>query len=309
MTYNNVSNKYVKFIKGTASAFSKLQHKDSSTLYFITEETGKLKLYLGETLISSNEVKPEQLKLSELLDVTLGDEIELGSILTFDGTEWKNTSLEIFKEWLDIPELPDVMQGATETSDGTSGLVPVPTIDSRNNFLRGDGTWTNIVPIISDKVNEAVNVITKDAPEAFDTLKEIADWISDDQTGATKLVTRVGNLEGLVETQGENLGLLQTSVGNLETSVNTNSNNITVLQNSVGTLESDIVKLQEAVDDLIAGGDVDLTGYVTTVEFRSAVGDLSNLNTSYIEGDTTNLVNEINGINERLTWQELKDED
>lgn len=298
-------NKYVKFIKGSLSAFNKLSEKDNSTLYFITDnETGNLSLYLGNTLISSGNTDPEELSLQDLLDVTLSEELKSGNILTFNGTNWENTSLEVLKSWLDIPEMPGEMEGATESSNGLSGLVPAPASADRGNFLSGDGKWTNIVPIIKTELE----TITKDAPAAFDTLKEIADWISDDQSGATKLVTRVGNLEGLIETQGEALGLLQTSVGNLETSVNTNSNNITILQNSVGTLESDIVKLQEAVDDLITGGDVDLTGYVTTVEFRSAVGDLSNLNTSYVEGDTTNLVNEINGINERLTWQELKDE-
>ena len=303
-------NKYVKFIKGSLSAFNKLSNKDNSTLYFITDnETGNLSLYLGNTLISSGNIDPEELSLQDLLDVTLSEELKSSNILTFNGTNWENTSLEVLKSWLDLPEIPGEMEGATESSDGLSGLVPAPTSADRENFLSGDGKWTNIVPIISKEVKAELETITKDAPEAFDTLKEIADWISDDQSGATKLVTRVGNLEGLAATQGEALSLLQTSVGSLETSVNTNSNNITVLQNSVGTLESDIVKLQEAVDDLITGGDVDLTGYVTTVEFRSVVGDLSNLNTSYIEGDTTNLVNEINGINERLTWQELKDED
>jgi hypothetical protein len=296
-------NKYVKFIKGSLSAFNKLSDKDNSTLYFITDnETGNLSLYLGNTLISSGNIDPEELSLQDLLDVTLSEELKSGNILTFNGTNWENTSLEVLKSWLDIPEMPGEMEGATESSDGLSGLVPVPTSADRGNFLSGDGKWTNIVPIISNEIKTELETITKDAPAAFDTLKEIADWISDDQAGATKLVTRVGNLEGLVETQGEALGLLQTSVGNLETSVNTNVNNITILQKSVGTLESDIVKLQEAVDDLITGGNVDLTGYVTTVTFRSVVGDLSNLNTSYIEGDTTNLVNEINGINERLTW-------
>lgn len=243
-------NKYVKFIKGSLSAFNKLSNKDNSTLYFITDnETGNLSLYLGNTLISSGNIDPEELSLKDLLDVTLSETLELGNILTFNGTNWENTSLEVLKSWLDIPEMPGEMEGATESSDGLGGLVPAPASADRGNFLSGDGKWTNIVPIISNKIKTELETITKDAPAAFDTLKEIADWISDDQAGATKLVTRVGNLEGLVETQGEDI-----------------------------------------------------------VEFKSVVGDLSNLNTSYIEGDTTNLVNEINGINERLTWQELKDE-
>ena len=38
----------------------------------------------------------------------------------------------------------DVFQGATESSNGTTGFVVAPTINDRNKFLRGDGTWANI---------------------------------------------------------------------------------------------------------------------------------------------------------------------
>lgn len=305
------NNNYVKFIKGSLSAFNKLAHKDSSTLYFITDnETGELRLYLGEALISSNEVKPEQLSLNELLDVTLGETISDGNILTFNGTNWINTSLETFKSWLDIPTMPDVMTGAEADKDGTSGLVPTPMAGNQNNFLRADGNWTDIVPIITTEINKIVD----GAPEAFDTLKEIADWIADDNSGATTLVTRVGSLETLTQEHEKEIPLLQTAVGNLE---------------------DDVAELQKAVDDLITGGEVDLTGYVTDLEFTSvvgdiknlnnyneesptnlvteinllnvAVGDLSNLNAKYEAEGVTSLVNEINGINERLTWQTLEE--
>lgn len=36
--------------------------------------------------------------------------------------------------------------GATSSADGTHGLVPAPLIANRKNFLRGDGTWTDINP-------------------------------------------------------------------------------------------------------------------------------------------------------------------
>lgn len=42
-------------------------------------------------------------------------------------------------------------------------------------------------------VSQAVASVVDAAPEAFDTLKEIADWISDDKTGAAALWTAVNN--------------------------------------------------------------------------------------------------------------------
>lgn len=35
----------------------------------------------------------------------------------------------------------DIFTGATETQDGTSGLVPQPRMGQQDTFLKGDGTW------------------------------------------------------------------------------------------------------------------------------------------------------------------------
>ena len=46
---------YVKFIRGTPTAFAKLTQKDNDTLYFISETNSKKgSLYLGEKLISES---------------------------------------------------------------------------------------------------------------------------------------------------------------------------------------------------------------------------------------------------------------
>lgn len=41
---------------------------------------------------------------------------------------------------VNVPQ-PNVMTGATDTTDGTVGMVPAPLAKQRNLFLRGDGTW------------------------------------------------------------------------------------------------------------------------------------------------------------------------
>lgn len=66
--------------------------------------------------------------------------------------------------------------------------------------LNGDEkTEGSVKKIAKDAADAAVSVITKDAPEAFDTLKEIADWISNDETGAASISKQVGVLVGSVE--------------------------------------------------------------------------------------------------------------
>lgn len=49
------------------------------------------------------------------------------------------------------------------------------------------------------KLQDAIDKLLADAPEAFDTLKEIADWISADEEGAVALVQRVMKAEQDIE--------------------------------------------------------------------------------------------------------------
>lgn len=41
------------------------------------------------------------------------------------------------------------MTGATEESNGNAGFVPAPTINDRNKFLKGDGTWEDVTSGVS----------------------------------------------------------------------------------------------------------------------------------------------------------------
>ena len=53
---------------------------------------------------------------------------------------------------------------------------------------------TNRIKPLEDKVNslaEMLELVTTDAPDAFDTLKEIADWIKQDETATASLIQTV----------------------------------------------------------------------------------------------------------------------
>ena len=62
------------------------------------------------------------------------------------------------------------------------------------NVLNGTGEGS-----IKYAVADAVATIVAQAPEDFDTLKEIADWIANDETGTINLVERVANIEENIE--------------------------------------------------------------------------------------------------------------
>ena len=123
------------------------------------------------------------------------------------------------------------MTGATASTDGKKGLVPVPARGQQDWVLHGDGTWKNPTPIIQQVINSnaanwfgsdwdsqngavvgnktvrsiateqaaaAVANIVAQAPGTLDTLKEIADWIANDETNTANLVGRVSYLENRV---------------------------------------------------------------------------------------------------------------
>ena len=53
---------------------------------------------------------------------------------------------------------------------------------------------TDRIKPLEDKINslaEMLELLTADAPEAFDTLKEIADWIKQDETATASLIQTV----------------------------------------------------------------------------------------------------------------------
>lgn len=182
------------------------------------------------------------------------------------------------------------MVGASATSNGIAGLVPVPKAGEQNLFLRGDATWadptaslTATVSTLSETVsglnsnlNTLVGVdnnmsvrqiaasevakITADAPSSFDTLKEIADWISDheDALDLAQLQNDVAGLQSVVNGMpattdpdtGETIPAvpgLVTRVGDLETSIGAAQSSISNLQSVTNTLNIDVADLKDRV--------------------------------------------------------------
>lgn len=150
---------YVKFLRGTPSAFAALETKDKDTLYFISAVDATVgKLYLGDILVAGN-VTPEGDSivdsLSELIDVNLAG-LKTGQVLSYNGAEWVPMTL---------PEACacEVMLGATADLAGTAGLVPAPQAGDHNKFLRGDGQWVEVsggdIDLTDYAKTETVNAI------------------------------------------------------------------------------------------------------------------------------------------------------
>ena len=208
------------------------------------------------------------------------------------------------------------MKGATPDENGEGGLVPVPMAGDDTLYLRGDGTWANpTVGVVSDlealttKVNTLDSNLTKvigtdinksmrsvasevvttevakivdGAPEAFDTLKEIAAWIQGSDSSATDaadMLADITDLNNAVFGTEEKDGLV--------TEVATLKQGLTDLTGTVSSLNTKLIQLSDVVGNETMG----LVKKVNTIE--TTVGD-----------HTT----QINELSQKLMWSTLVEE-
>ena len=308
MVYSNQNGRppkadYVRFIKGTPTAWGALTEKDPNTLYFISEkDSNSGLLYLGDKLISgAGSVTIEQggaKSSGKLADVLLDVNISDGSVLTYDAKlkKWVNKVLEI-PDCNDCdknpPEvdLPKVFTGATNYMDGKEGLVPMPYAGDNELFLKGDGTWADPNSSIRAEIvalrqgdtgsiraiaaNEILKIYGKDVPDDYNTIEKIAKWIIqngtsiDSQDGAKRLEA----LEKVV-------------YGEDKTS-----------------LTSGLVANQNVLLKTVLYGTDDDPSLVSTVkDLRGNVTTLNNsVNILQKQYNTLNLT--VKDLNARLTWQ------
>lgn len=257
---------YVRFLRGTPTAFSNVATKDPDTLYFISETNATTgDLYLGSKLISGKGVI-STVSIGDLADVITGVAPENGSILVYD----ENQGMWVDKTPAQVAQIIyQVMTGASASSDGTSGMVPAPAQGEQNLFLRGDATWADPTTALTATVNTLIGtdtnqsvrqiatevlteaLIPQNAQESLDTLIEIADWIQDHPAEAAEYNTRITNLEQTVydvvdPVTGNTTSIgLVTTVGDLSTAMTTLQNNVTDLTTDVRTIENNIVTIND----------------------------------------------------------------
>lgn len=277
-SYTTTPGNYIKFLRGTPTAWAKIpvSDRDKDTLYFISEADGSMgQLYLGSKLIIGEISDIEN--IGDLHDVLLSENITGNSILIYDKAQeqWVN------KPMADVLDtIITLMKGASDTLNGTSGLVPAPKKGDNKLFLRGDASWANpteaveltLNTIIGEDVGKSMRDISQEevlkvidnAPEAFDTLKEIADWITTN-TSAEDIIKLNARVTDLEQTVGDAEAGLVKDVADLQVSSSKVEN----------TLYGDGAK----------------SGLVTTV--------------SNLENDLSNVRNQVRLVEDRLKWQDI----
>lgn len=334
---------YVKFMRGTPTAFAKAI-PDPDTLYFISElNAGTGQLYLGSKLISGGT------SISELGNIVL-ENLGTSDVLVYNGSSWVNTP---------ITDVISEMTGASATEDGLSGLVPAPKAGEENKFLRGDGKWVE-VPTVPLKVDSNIFTYNEDNELTLAGLEtvEVDSILSIGEDGAltpikqedlfsnyynkeevNQILSNVNALQRKIVDSLESIDLTAEDAeqyiymvlksegltndlydeyivlnGKLEFFGSTAVNLADYVKTE--TFENYVEDLQELQKVIYGDEENEVEGlqsivenfsdnFVTILQYNNEVGDLATLR-QQLDKDSTTIVDELLDLHERLAWQEIQ---
>ena len=294
---------YVKFVRGTVSAWNQLRAANQvydDTLYFIYESadatTGNL--YLGTKLIGGTGSGGAN-SLADLTDVIVS-EISNKNILIYSGGSWINGTIEDIIN-LNTSTLEIDSTGAITIAGFTE--AEVGTIPQKNSS--GKITWVapGNLSEITNINNQLQNIYNKEevnnliASVNHLSYKKVGslDEVNKDAADASRYIYLVptGNLSGNLYDEYMVIDNQLEPVGSWEVNLNdyiTNDKLTAVLGNYIttDTFNRKVGDIETSINPLI--------------EFKNEVGDLSILDT-YDENIT--LVEQVNYLTEKLTWKEI----
>ena len=164
---------------------------------------------------------------------------------------------------------------------------------------------------IKDQILDGLATIVSGAPKAFDTLKEIADWICSDTSGAVALVNQVSQAEANILTLSGGLSGLSTNLTSdyaTKTYVNTISSTLSTSVNSTvssvsSTLNAQLTNITrnyatkaevKTVSGLLSDDIDELDGrigkYEAVITVNNGVVQISTLSVSNISGTNSDFV-------------------
>lgn len=294
---------YVKFVRGTVTAWNQLRAANQvydDTLYFIYKSTDATigNLYLGTKLIGGTGSGGAS-SLADLTDVIVS-EFSNKDILIYNGVSWTNGTIEdiinLNTSALEIDSTGAItIAGFTQAEVGT-----IPQKDSSGNITWvAPGNLSEITNINNqlqniynkEEVNNLIASVNHLSYKKVGSLNEV----NKDATDASRYIYLVptGNLSGNLYDEYMVIDNQLEPVGSWEVNLNdyiTNDKLTAVLGNYIttNTFNTKVGEIETSINTLI--------------EFKNKVGDLSTLNT-YNENST--LVEQVNYLTEKLTWQEI----
>lgn len=229
------------------------------------------------------------------------------------------------------------MTGATAAADGAAGLVPAPQAGDQQKFLRGDGTWVTVnIPTFDEDIFSINNPNTvtlsgfSNAPVGYAPVKgeNGIEWRQSSSGALSRRIVTQLELDDLIASGRADENTIYMIAKNDGSNTDRYEEFLVIngAQEFLGTFgqvdlnnyvtnsvfQSTVQNLQNILNDTVDSSTGNLIpGLITRVSIiednyikKADIGDLSTLLISP-ENTSATLVEEVNIINERLTWQEL----
>lgn len=266
----NPTNEYVKFVRGSKTAFEKLQNKANDTLYFIYDanDAASGSLYLGARLIGGTGSAAGS-ELGDLKDIVIS-EVANKQILIYDAetTSWKNGSIN------DIISVDS--KSIVKADVGTLGLAGFENAEINTLAYKtesGNLGWATPVQAVT-----LLNVYTKD---------EINKKFQ--QSLSRKIVNSLDDIDVNAEDAESYIYLVPTENGSYDEYI------------VIGKEKKKVGNWSVDLSDYVKTADV---GTLVTENFNTLVtnriGDLTNFG-----GENSTVVEKITEIDDRLKWSEI----
>lgn len=305
---------YIKFQRGTLTAYNNLSKKDNNTLYFVyaNNDDSHGSLYLGSRLISANVGGSGVYSLSELSDVIVSEANTGDFLIKNSEGKWAAVSAEtVAQTILELGSISNfnINENQFELNpvdnklelkgfqQAAPGLIP---IKSNNNQL----SWTNLPPDLSNSVSnleEEINNVKNDLAAVDGKIaaaNHLKYTVVSDISEATQnnTVYLIPNNNESVNNQYDEFMMVNGALEKLGNFAPDLSQYATIEQLNQ---KANISQLQ-AVES-------QLNNYVTTTTFNATIGDLSKLSDyNELSNDDINIANTFEDIYERLVWQEIQ---
>lgn len=218
-------------IQGKIDAVDALADQGIADAAAASAAAAKVQENLNTTNTKVSGIESQVKTLEEAVNATGGsvDEKISGAVADLKGTTENVTIKGAMDAAANAKSAADAAQGTANAADTLSktNSTLISGLDGRLTTAEGEiDTLQAAVTLLNGTSTEAGSVayqiaqVIDGAPESLDTLKEIADWIGSDTTGAAALNSRISDVESKNREQ-------DTKLQGLESTINTNAGNAT----------------------------------------------------------------------------------
>jgi len=185
--------------------------------------------------------------------------------------QMRDASVSFVRTTLDVHILQDVI-GSTGLIDGVRGVVPAPTVGQQNRYLRGDGTWSDVISSTDDTVTVSADV----AITGFATVGTTLDVVGATTIGGVVDINNtvdMNNTVTLSKTTGTSLIVASDSTigGTLTIAGALDSNSTADIADTLTLSKTSGTGLDVSADVLV-GGAMGITGATTLSTINATDG-------------------------------------